>query len=135
MPRFPLISPRQPIEFAVTKDSLGNAFASTQMSEPIKRDARGCSSASSSLSQLPVWNHLLLLLALNLFPLPASPVASQVALEVGGRRVGSVGSADGVMGWLHCCLGDQNAHGKPPVSRSFGHKIAPTLLCSCSFRA
>ena len=36
--------------------------------------------------------------------------------EVVGRWAGwvvdgleSVGSADGVMGWLHCCLDDQNA--------------------------
>ena len=52
----------------------------------------------------------------------------------GKGRAGSVESVDGVMGWLHCWLGDHNpwkTDGNPHVSRSFGHKIAFKSLCFC----
>ena len=52
----------------------------------------------------------------------------------GGRRAGSVGSINGAVGagGVSCTVAwVARMHGYPPVSRRFGHKIAPAARCFC----
>ena len=54
----------------------------------------------------------------------------------GGRRAGSVGSINGAVGvvGVGCTIAwVARMHGNPPVSRRFGHKIAPAARCFCFF--
>ena len=50
----------------------------------------------------------------------------------GARRAGSVGSVDGVMGWLHCCLGGQNARNSA-CFEAFWPQNLPAAPCFCFF--